>query len=94
MWYIKPNYSGKLTKFGEFDRARVLVLEDKYSHIVPITAKEGRIKFGETEDHFCNPTRHVIYDLNKRGNLMLTQLSKMENLSNSKIQQVSKTLKI
>jgi len=46
MWYIRPNYKEKLPRFGEFDIARVLVLEDIYSHIVPITAKEGKIEYG------------------------------------------------
>ncbi len=55
MWYIRPNNSGKLPKFGDFEVAGVLVLEDLYSHSVPITAKEGKIKFGVTEDHFSNP---------------------------------------
>ncbi len=79
---------------GEFDVARVLVLEDLYSHIVPITSKEGKIKYGVTEDHFCNTQRHVMYDLSKRGNFMMTQLSKLTNFSNFETQQVSETWKV
>ncbi len=47
-----PNFREKLKKFGDFYVARVMVLEDLYSHIVPITAKEGKIQCGVTEDHF------------------------------------------
>ena len=52
------NYKGKLPKFGDFDVAHVLVLEDQYSQMVPITAKEGTIQFGVTEDQFCDPRYH------------------------------------
>ncbi len=94
MWCIKPNHTGKLPKFSEFDVACVLVLEDLYSHIVPITAKEGKFLFGVTKDHFCNNQRHVMYDLSKRGNFMMTQLSKLTNFSNFETQQVSETWKV
>ncbi len=86
MWYIRPNYSGTLPKFGDFEVARILILEDIYSHIVPITAKEGKFLFGETEDDFCDDRRHVMYDLQKRGNSMLTQLSKLDNFSKFEMQ--------
>ncbi len=72
MWYIRPNYSGTLPKFGDFEVACILILEDIYSHIVPITAKEGKFLFGETEDDFCYAERYVMYDLRKRRNSMLT----------------------
>jgi len=94
MWYIRPDYSGRLPNYGEFDVARVLVLEELYSHIVPITAKEGKIISGATEDHFCHAKRHVLYDLQKRGNSMLTQLSKLDNFLNFEMQQVSETWKV
>ena len=41
--------------FGDFDAAHVMVLDDQYSHIMPIVAKEGKNWFGVTEDHFCDP---------------------------------------
>ena len=94
MWYIRPTFSGKLPKYGEFEVARVLVLEDLYSHIVPITAKEGKIKYGLTEEHFCHAERHVLYGLQRRGNSMLTQLSKLDNFSKFEMQQVSETWKV
>ena len=55
MWYILPNYKGKPPTFGHLDVACVLVLEDQYSPIVAIIAKEGKIQFGVTEGQFCNP---------------------------------------
>ena len=94
MWYIRPDYDEKLPRFGEFDIARVLVLEDVYSHIVPITAKEGKIEYGWTEEHFCHAERHVVYSLQPRGNTMLTQLSKLDNFSKFQLQQVSETWKV
>ncbi len=94
MWYIRPNYSGTLPKFGDFEVARTLILEDIYSHIVPITANEGKFLFRLTEDDFCDDRRHVMYDLQKRGNSMLTQLSKLTNFSNFEMQQVSETCNI
>ena len=51
---MKPSHTGKLSKFDDFDVAHVLVLEDLYSHMVRITAKKGRIKYGVTEEDFCN----------------------------------------
>ncbi len=94
MWYIRPNYSGTLPKFGDFEVARILVLEDLYFHIVSITAKEGRIKYGVKEDHFCHGERHALYSLQKRGNSMLTQLSKLDNFSKFEMQQVSQTFNV
>ncbi len=55
MWYTMPSNIGKLPKFGYFDVAHVMILEDQYSHIMSITAKEGKIQFGLTEDHICDP---------------------------------------
>lgn len=47
MWYILPNYKGKLPKIGDFNVACVMVLEDLYSHIILITAKEGKFSLGQ-----------------------------------------------
>ena len=79
-----PNYIGKLPKFGDFDVACVMVLEDLYSHIMPITAQKGKNQFGVTEDHFCDPRYHAMYDLSKRGNSMSTQMSKLTTFANLK----------
>ena len=86
--------SWKLPKYGDFEVARVMVLEDLYSHIVPITAKEGKIKYGLAEDLFCDTRRQIMYDLSKRETSMLTQLSKLTNFSNFEMQQVSETWKV
>ena len=79
MWYIMSNYRGKLPKFVDFDVACVMVLEDHYSQILPITAQEGKI---QTEDQFCDPHYYAIYDLSKKENSMSTQLSKLTTFAN------------
>ena len=84
MLCIMPNYTGKLPKFVVFDVAHVMFLEYQYSHIVPIIAKEGKIQFGVTEDQFCDPQYHPIYDLSKRGTSILSQLSKLMSFANFK----------
>ena len=69
--------------------ACVLVLEDQYSHIVPFTAKEGKIQFGVTKNQFSDHRYHATYGPSKRGYSMLTQWSKLASSANCDMQQVS-----
>ncbi len=82
MWYILPNYKGKHPKIGDFNVACVMVFEDLYSHIILITAKEGKIQSRLTENHFCDSRYHALYDISKKGNSILTQLSKLTTFAN------------
>ncbi len=90
MSYVLPDYSGKLSPYGYFDQSRILILEEKYSHIIGITAKEGRLKFGDKEDTFCDARFHAVYNLGKRGDSLLMQLSKLTIFAKSEMQQVKK----
>ena len=90
MSYVLPDYSGKLSPYGYFDQSRILILEEKYSHIIGITAKEGRLKFGDKEDTFCDARFHAVYNLGKRGDSLLMQLSKLTIFTKSEMQQVKK----
>lgn len=90
MWSFKSDYTGTLPPCGDFDVSRSFVFQDQYSHIIPITAKEGKIQYGPKEDQFCDSRYHAVYDLSKRGNSMLTQLSKLSIFAMFEMQQVSK----
>ena len=68
-----------------------MVLEDQYFLIVSITAKEGQNQFRVTEDQFHDPQYHALYDPSKRGNSMLTQLSKLTTFVSFEMQQASET---
>ncbi len=89
MWSFKSDYTGTLPPFGDFDVTRSIVFEDQYPHIIPITAKEGKIQYGPKEDKFCDSMHHAVYDLSTRGNSMLTQLSKLRTFAKFEMQQVS-----
>ena len=88
MWYVKPSYDGKLSRSAFFDRARVMVLEDQYSYVTALTAKEGKIRFGAMEDSFCDPRYHAKYCVSRRGDSLLTQLSKLQLFAETELQQV------
>ncbi len=67
-----------------------MICEDKYPHITPITANEGKTQWGLKEDHFCDRKYHVMYDLSKRGdNSMLMQLRKLSTFVKFEMKQVS-----
>jgi hypothetical protein len=89
MWTFRSDYTGSLPPLGDFDVSRSYVFQDQYSNITLITAKEGKIQHGPTEDKFCDSRYHVVYSLGTRGNSMLTQLSKLSTFAMYKIQQVS-----
>ena len=68
----------------------MLVFQDQYSHIIPITAKASKTAWGLKENHFCDKKHHVMYDLGKRAfNPLLKQLSELTTFSKFEMQQVS-----
>ncbi len=68
----------------------MLVFEDQYSHIIPITAKEDKTQWGDKEDHFCDRRYHAEYSLSKRAyNSLLKQLLKFTTFAKFEMQQVS-----
>ena len=86
----KSDYNGALPLVGDFDVSGMMVFEDQYPYITPITAKEGKTQWGLKEDHFCNRKYHVMYGLSKRGdNSMLMQLRKLSTFAKFEIRQVS-----
>jgi len=89
MWSFKSDYTGTLPPLGDFDVSRSFVFRDQYPHIIPITAKEGKIQYGPKEDKFCDSMYHAVYDLSTRGNSMLTQLLKLSTFAKFEMQQVS-----
>ena len=68
----------------------MMICEDKYPHITPNTAKEGKTQWVLKEDHFCDRKYHAMYGLSKRGeNSMLMQLRKLSTFAKFEMQQVS-----
>ena len=69
----------------------MLVFEDQHSHIIPITANEGKTQLGGgKEDHVCDWRYHAMYGLSKRAdNSLLKQLSKLATFAKFEMQQVS-----
>ena len=59
-----------------------MVFEDQYTHIISITAKEGKTQWGDKENQFCDSKYHEMYGLSKRGdNSMLMQLRKLSTFA-------------
>lgn len=52
MRYIDTDYNGTLSQFGEFEKTRVMVLQDQHPHINAVSVNKGRTSWGDKRINF------------------------------------------